>query len=111
MQNHFPRNGIHFSPLRYRLVQIRSDRRFCRCTRTSSFSGDGYIPIGGFVATMQSLGTMGIYAGLNVITITIGCIAGMSLGGYKALYIDDFCGIVGGAPPPPSPDPELRFGF
>ncbi|KAF9093616.1 hypothetical protein BGX23_003119 [Mortierella sp. AD031] len=51
----------------------------------------GYIPVGGFVAMMQSIGTMGIYAGFNFVTIVIGCIGGMVGGGYKALYVDNVC--------------------
>ncbi|KAG0044032.1 hypothetical protein BGZ83_010729 [Gryganskiella cystojenkinii] len=48
----------------------------------------GYIPVGGFVAMMQSLGTMGLAAGFNAITVVIGCLSGMALGGYLALFRD-----------------------
>jgi len=58
----------------------------------------GYIPIGGFVATMQSIGTMGIYIGFDFFTVATGCLAGMGLGGYKALYIDDFVVSLGALP-------------
>ncbi|KAK3830322.1 MAG: hypothetical protein J3R72DRAFT_455922 [Linnemannia gamsii] len=51
----------------------------------------GYIPVGGFVAMMQSIGTMGLAAGFNLFTVVIGCFSGMLLGGYWAIFQDHVC--------------------
>jgi hypothetical protein len=44
----------------------------------------GYVPIDGFVATMQRIGTMGVHAGFNKYVISIGalcgCIVGIKIG-------------------------------
>ncbi|KAK3830323.1 MAG: hypothetical protein J3R72DRAFT_455923 [Linnemannia gamsii] len=50
----------------------------------------GHIPIRGFVATMQSIGTMGLAAGFNLFTVRLGCFSGMVLGVYLG-YISRPC--------------------
>ncbi|KAK3809682.1 MAG: hypothetical protein J3R72DRAFT_464159 [Linnemannia gamsii] len=52
---------------------------------------DGYIPVGGFMATMQSIGSMGSDAAFNRFVVVPGCFLGMALGGYWAIYRDYVC--------------------
>lgn len=42
----------------------------------------GYVPIGGFVATMQSIGSVRLEAGFNWVTVIIGAILGVIVGVY-----------------------------
>jgi hypothetical protein len=46
----------------------------------------GYTPIGGFVATMQRIGTMGMHAGFNMTTVKIGGICGIIIGIWCYTY-------------------------
>ena len=46
----------------------------------------GYTPIGGFVATMQSIGSVGLKAGFNWVTVIIGAILGGLVGEYITIY-------------------------
>jgi hypothetical protein len=45
----------------------------------------GYVPIGGFVATMQSIGTGGLQAGFNRVTVIVGAVVGGVIGVYITL--------------------------
>jgi hypothetical protein len=45
-----------------------------------------YVPIGGFVATMQSIGSVGLKDGFNWVTVIIGAILGGLVGVYITIY-------------------------
>ncbi|KAF9163448.1 hypothetical protein DFQ26_002497 [Actinomortierella ambigua] len=51
----------------------------------------GHIPVGGFVALMQSLGTMGLMAGYNVVVMSISAIVGMIGMVYIAVRVQEVC--------------------
>lgn len=51
----------------------------------------GYVPVDSFVAKMQSFGQKGWHAGFNPLTIILGCIVGMSFGGFLAVSVHDVC--------------------
>ncbi|TPX35732.1 hypothetical protein SmJEL517_g01978 [Synchytrium microbalum] len=42
----------------------------------------GYVPIGGFVATMQSIGTNGLYLACRKATVCFGALVGLFIGCY-----------------------------
>ena len=46
----------------------------------------GYVPIGGFLATMQSIGSVGLKAGFNRFTVIIGAILGGLVGVNISLH-------------------------
>lgn len=52
---------------------------------------EGYVPIGGFVASMQSAGERGLEGGFNKYTVVLGALAGMALNGYVAIYHHHVC--------------------
>ncbi|KAI9240388.1 MAG: hypothetical protein BYD32DRAFT_408657 [Podila humilis] len=45
---------------------------------------EGYVPIDGFVARMQSRGERGY-------TVVLGALAGLALNGYEAIYLNHLC--------------------
>ncbi|KAG0265472.1 hypothetical protein DFQ27_000609 [Actinomortierella ambigua] len=51
----------------------------------------GHIPVGGFVALMQSLGTMGLMAGYNIVVMSISAIVGMIGMVYIAVRVQEVC--------------------
>ncbi|KAF9364105.1 hypothetical protein BGX34_002472, partial [Mortierella sp. NVP85] len=61
------------------------------CAATCMACHGGYTPAGGFVATMQTLGTMGIAAGFNIFTVVIGATAGLIGGGYYSVVHVGVC--------------------
>lgn len=54
---------------------------------------NGYTPAGGFVASMQSLGTRGIFFGMNIFTMIVGCLLGAGWGVYLVLFGEGYCDV------------------
>lgn len=61
------------------------------CAATCMACHGGYTPAGGFVATMQSIGTLGFFAGFNIVTLIIGAVAGLAGGGYYGVAYVGMC--------------------
>lgn len=54
---------------------------------------DGYTPVGGFVANMQSFGTRGISFGMNAFTMVFGCLLGAGWGVYLVNFGEGYCDV------------------
>ncbi|KAK5807974.1 hypothetical protein F5H01DRAFT_67373 [Linnemannia elongata] len=54
---------------------------------------NGYTPVGGFVANMQSYGARGIFSGINAFTMVVGCLLGAGWGVYLVLFGEGYCDV------------------
>ncbi|KAH7055286.1 hypothetical protein BKA57DRAFT_247941 [Linnemannia elongata] len=53
----------------------------------------GFTPAGGFVAIMQSIGAVGLFAGFNPYVMIAACVVGLVGGACVALFYDGFCDV------------------
>ena len=50
----------------------------------------GYTPVGGVVATMQSIGTVGFKVGFHPYVMIASCVLRLAGGGYVALFYEGY---------------------